>query len=52
MNLEKGIQRYQDYIESYLPSIYQEFRQEPQQLLFDAERYSLLAGGKRRDPRP
>lgn len=50
MNLEKGIQRYQDYIESYLPSIYQKFRQEPQQLLFDAERYSLLAGGKRLRP--
>ena len=50
MNLEKDIQRYQDYIESYLPSIYQEFRQEPQQLLFDAERYSLLAGGKRLRP--
>ena len=41
---------YRDYIESYLADIYKEYANEPQQPLFEAMQYSLLAGGKRLRP--
>ena len=41
---------YKDHIQHYLQRWYDRFDQEPQQQLFDAMRYSLLAGGKRLRP--
>lgn len=43
-------QEYRQYIEQYLKDWYGCFRSEPQQLLFEAMEYSLLAGGKRLRP--
>ena len=42
--------RYRAYIEEYLDNWYARFNAEPQSRLFDAMRYSLLAGGKRLRP--
>ena len=42
--------RYQTAIESYLDSVCFQYDSEPQQTLFHAMRYSLLAGGKRLRP--
>ena len=42
--------QYRQYIESYLEDIYNRHPDEPQQPLFEAIRYSLLAGGKRLRP--
>ena len=44
------IDMYKDHIQHYLQRWYDRFDQEPQQQLFDAMRYSLLAGGKRLRP--
>ncbi len=44
------IEMYKDHIQHYLQRWYDRFDQEPQQQLFDAMRYSLLAGGKRLRP--
>ena len=41
---------YRNYIESYLRDHYSRFDSEPQKQLFQAIRYSLLAGGKRLRP--
>ncbi len=41
---------YQDYIETYLDEACFHHDSEPQKILFDAMRYSLLAGGKRLRP--
>ena len=41
---------YKSYIEDYLSEQCFQFLNEPQQVLFDAMRYSLLAGGKRLRP--
>ena len=41
---------YREYIESYLENRYSHFGNEPQKPLFDAMKYSLLAGGKRLRP--
>lgn len=51
MNLqfESQTKAYCEYIEDYLNSRYL-YQDEPQKLLFDAMRYSLLAGGKRLRP--
>ena len=51
MNLqfESQTKAYCEYIEDYLNSRYH-YQDEPQKLLFDAMRYSLLAGGKRLRP--
>ena len=43
-------QAYRDYIQQYMQDWYGQFSDEPQQPLFDAMRYSLLAGGKRLRP--
>lgn len=50
MNFEQQTLQYREFIENYLADIYEPFREEPQQELFDAMRYSLLAGGKRLRP--
>ena len=41
---------YREYIESYLKAWYDRFEDEPQKQLFEAMKYSLLAGGKRLRP--
>ena len=41
---------YRDYIESYLKEIFDDYKDQPQKLLFEAMQYSLLAGGKRLRP--
>lgn len=50
MRPEEQIWEYRTYTETYLKTIYDRFREEPQKLLFDAAEYSLLAGGKRLRP--
>lgn len=50
MNLEERSREYRDFVESYLQSYLAKFAAEPQKLLYDAMRYSLLAGGKRLRP--
>ena len=49
MNEQRSAQ-YRAFIEDYLKNIYQEFKDEPQESLFEAMEYSLLAGGKRLRP--
>ena len=44
------IAEYRAFIENHLSEFYGQFHKEPQQLLFDAVRYSLLSGGKRLRP--
>lgn len=41
---------YREYIEDYLERYYKRFDSEPQKILFDSMKYSLLAGGKRLRP--
>ena len=41
---------YRQYIEKYLSDFYSRFDSEPQKALFEAMKYSLLAGGKRLRP--
>ena len=41
---------YREYIEDYLERYYNHFDSEPQKILFDSMKYSLLAGGKRLRP--
>ena len=50
MNFDTRTAQYRSYIENYLKNIYPAYRSEPQELLFDAMEYSLLAGGKRLRP--
>lgn len=50
MNFEGRIQEYRGYIEQYLKAIYIKYDDQPQKPLFEAIRYSLLAGGKRLRP--
>lgn len=47
---EQRTAEYKAYIEQYLSNWYSRFENEPQSVLFDAMRYSLLAGGKRLRP--
>ena len=47
---EKRTGEYRAHIESYLENLYSAYAQEPQQKLFEAMKYSLLAGGKRLRP--
>lgn len=44
------LKQYQEFIESYLDEKCFQYDSEPQKILFDAMRYSLLAGGKRLRP--
>ena len=48
--LDLRMQEYREYIDEYLKGWYGRFRDEPQQQLFSAMQYSLLAGGKRLRP--
>lgn len=50
MNSESRFREYREYIESFLADYYSRFGDEPQKILFDAIKYSLLAGGKRLRP--
>ena len=50
MNLEKQCREYREYVEGYLKEHYDALNHQPQKLLFDAMRYSLMAGGKRLRP--
>jgi len=50
MNLEQRSISYKTYIESYLNDWYNRFESEPQAQLFEAMKYSLMAGGKRLRP--
>lgn len=50
MNLEKLCREYREYVEGYLKEHYDALNDQPQKLLFDAMRYSLMAGGKRLRP--
>lgn len=50
MSSEVRFQEYRDYIEKYLADYYDRFSSEPQKPLFQAIKYSLLAGGKRLRP--
>jgi len=50
MNTELLTKAYREYIETYLKEIYERFDDQPQKQLFEAIRYSLLAGGKRLRP--
>ena len=42
--------QYVEHIEKYLATAYDHYQVEPQHILFDSMRYSLLAGGKRLRP--
>ena len=48
--LQSRTEEYRIFIQDYLKDFYAQFRQEPQQLLFEAMEYSLLSGGKRLRP--
>ena len=50
MKNEERSAQYRAFIEEYLKNFYQEFKDEPQNSLFEAMEYSLLAGGKRLRP--
>ena len=50
MTFEARSREYREFTEAYLKNIYPKFRKEPQNQLFDAMEYSLLAGGKRLRP--
>ena len=50
MSLENRSAEYKRYIEDFLSSWYSRFHNEPQNKLFEAIEYSLLAGGKRLRP--
>lgn len=50
MSIESRSAEYKAYIETYLKDFYAEFHDLPQNKLFEAMEYSLLAGGKRLRP--
>lgn len=50
MSSEARFREYREYIEQYLEDYYSRFDSQPQKQLFEAIRYSLLAGGKRLRP--
>jgi len=50
MKFEARSKEYKSYIEQYLDDYSARFLTEPQKILYDAMRYSLLAGGKRLRP--
>ena len=50
MNLEERSRTYREYIEEFMAGYYARFDDQPQKPLYDAMRYSLLAGGKRLRP--
>ena len=48
--LKAQLKEYQQFIENYMEENCFQYDCEPQKVLFDAMRYSLLAGGKRLRP--
>ncbi|MDD6966760.1 MAG: polyprenyl synthetase family protein [Firmicutes bacterium] len=50
MSSEERFREYREYIQQYLEEYYSRFDSQPQKRLFEAIRYSLLAGGKRLRP--
>jgi len=50
MNFELMNKAYRQYIEDYLKDVYDQYQDQPQKILFDSMKYSLLAGGKRLRP--
>ena len=50
MNLEQQCREYREYVETYLKEHHDALADQPQQVLFDAMQYSLMAGGKRLRP--
>ena len=50
MNFDDRSREYREFVENYLAGIYQKHADQPQQPLFQAMDYSLLAGGKRLRP--
>jgi geranylgeranyl diphosphate synthase type II len=50
MNLDLMSAQYKEYVEDFLTQWYARFHSEPQNQLFSAMEYSLLAGGKRLRP--
>ncbi len=50
MSKDSRSAQYRAYIETYLADFYRQFHDLPQNTLFDAMEYSLLAGGKRLRP--
>ncbi len=50
MSSEERYREYREYIEDYLEDYFKDFDLEPQKLIFEAMKYSLLAGGKRLRP--
>ena len=50
MNVNTRASEYREFIEDYLEKVCFQYSTEPQQALFSAMRYSLLAGGKRLRP--
>ena len=50
MSSETRFQEYREYIEKYLKDYYNRFDDQPQKILFESMKYSLLAGGKRLRP--
>ena len=50
MKADDRSREYREHIESFLQQWYDRFQSEPQRKLFDAMKYSLMAGGKRLRP--
>jgi len=50
MTYENRSREYREYVEQYLADFYDRFHNEPQKPLYEAMKYSLLAGGKRLRP--
>lgn len=50
MKLDERTEQYRSYIEEYLENWMDQFNSEPQKILYDAMRYSMLGGGKRLRP--
>lgn len=50
LTFEERTAQYREYIEQYLQELNSDYEQEPHKKLYEAMRYSLLAGGKRLRP--
>ena len=50
MKTEEITHNYREFIEDYLKNWLEQFREEPQKILYEAMAYSLLSGGKRLRP--
>ena len=49
-SFDQRTREYRAYIDDYLSRFYDQWVDEPQKILYDSMRYSLLAGGKRLRP--